>query len=293
MRILNNRFSRKSIVLGFLIATIALPSGAQELTYKELIQSGIKLYRLKEFTKSAEQFRAAANVAQPNSMDQLAALDNLLLPISELHLNKELWEVRRQAAVLRQLIQGTPIPEDLNGTTQEEAKQKMKLVDEVRMKQSAMEYERRRKIIEARERNENEKQALAKAQAQQQQAEATVKEASRLREIKALEAKVAQLFVPPSKDPMQVEPGQTYSRVDDGRISVSLIFRETNQVDRDIDLSRVVQGHHSLETGSYSVESGNMVRIVWTNTPNHPNLYKRVRGGLQFTEIDMFFGLRR
>lgn len=110
------------------LCAIAAPSYAEDsLRYKELIGEGIKLYRSKDFEASLKKFQAAVDDAKPNSLDQLAALENLSLPLAELKREPELWNNRRKAALLKKELQGTPIPEELDGETPDQAKENVLL----------------------------------------------------------------------------------------------------------------------------------------------------------------------
>lgn len=122
---IGNLWALPVVLLTFLAGFSSLPAHSQQ-TVRELNIEGIRFYRAKDYEKALVVLRKAAEVAEPQSMDELAVYENMLLVCDAKHqTDEELWQVKRTLWVLRHKLRGQAIPPEYDAETFQEGKDKL------------------------------------------------------------------------------------------------------------------------------------------------------------------------
>lgn len=110
-------------------------------------QQGLQSYRQQRYEEALQLFNKAIQKADPDSIDQLTALNNLVAVYEALNRPDELWRTQHDAYILRNKLQGTVIPDDYNGKTPTEAQENRLLK---RLEIAALSKKDSRKVWDAR-----------------------------------------------------------------------------------------------------------------------------------------------
>ena len=86
-----------------------------------LAKEGIELYRCNRIPESLQKCRDAEEAAPQHTHQQLAAANNILFPLEKIGNATDIWNAKHHAFELRFKLEGTPIPEDFDGDTPDQA----------------------------------------------------------------------------------------------------------------------------------------------------------------------------
>ncbi|MBY0548051.1 MAG: hypothetical protein K2W95_12220 [Candidatus Obscuribacterales bacterium] len=101
---------------------VHVPAYGQEQV-RNLNSEGIRLYRAKDYEKAVDVFKQAIGKANPDSLDELSAYENLVVAAeAERMTSNEIWPFKRKLWLLRSKLRGQAIPPEYDASTSEEGR---------------------------------------------------------------------------------------------------------------------------------------------------------------------------